>query len=162
MAPLINAGYFEIIQQTELSEAQYLVGHDKLCNIHMTGATETHDAIVWGGKAGRQQRIKDNQPVTDLSKVTVTSELGCVTPYMVCPGDWDESDIMHHALHLAVSFVGNNGYYCNSPKVLMLGDEWPLKEVFLGALKEILKNMPPVPPYYPGSHKRYNSHPCWL
>jgi len=157
MAPLIDAGYFEIIQQTELPEAQYLVAHKQLCNIHMTGATETHDAIVWGAKDGRQQRKDAMTPVIDLDRVTVTSELGCVTPYMVCPGDWDDSDVMHHALHLAVSFVGNNGYYCNSPKVLVLADGWPLKEAFLSALKAILENMPPVPPYYPGSHKRYES-----
>ena len=46
MARLINAGYFDIQQTGYLIEAQYLVTHDKLCNIHMTRATETHDAIV--------------------------------------------------------------------------------------------------------------------
>jgi len=157
MAPLIERGFFEIIQQSSLPEAQYLVSHPSLCNLHMTGATETHDCIVWGPKEGRAERKRLNQPVLDLSKVTVTSELGCVTPYMVCPGEWSQEELTHHALHLAVSFVGNNGYYCNSPKVLVLANGWPQKNAFLAILKGILAKMPPIAPYYPGSHRRYES-----
>lgn len=49
----------------------------------------------------------------------------------------------------------NNGYYCNSPKVLVLDDNWPQKEAFLGTLRGVLAALPPNPPYYPGSHQRY-------
>eukprot|EP00928_Gymnodinium_smaydae_P034744 TRINITY_DN24556_c0_g2_i1.p1 TRINITY_DN24556_c0_g2~~TRINITY_DN24556_c0_g2_i1.p1 ORF type:complete len:617 (+),score=100.46 TRINITY_DN24556_c0_g2_i1:54-1853(+) len=157
-APLISKGYFDTIkEQTKIEDAKYLVSLPQLCNIHMTGSTETHDAIVWGPRAQRDARKKKNDPVIDLNKVTVTSELGCVTPYMVCPGSWQQSELVHHAKHLAVSFIGNNGYYCNSPKVLVLAEGWAHKDAFLTIFKEMLKNMPPVAPYYPGSHSRYEA-----
>lgn len=85
----------------------------------------------------------------------MTSELGCITPYLVCPGGWSSEELRHHALHLAISCTGNNGYYCNSPKVLVLAEGWPQKEAFLDILRAILKSLPPLAPYYPGSHKRY-------
>jgi len=157
-APLIAKGYFEtIVEENGLADAQYLVAHPKLCHIHMTGSTETHDSIVWGPKQGREERRAKNTPVIDLSKVEVTSELGCVTPYMVCPGTWKEEELKHHALHLAVSCTGNNGYYCNSPKVLVLAEDWPQKEAFLAILKAIMKDLPHVAPYYPGTHRRYQA-----
>jgi len=155
-APLIEKGYFDTIKEENgLPDSQFLVSHPLLCNIHMTGATETHDCIVWGPKEGREERRQQNKPIIDLTKVNVTSELGCVTPYMVCPGNWTDAEIMHHALHLAVVISSNNSYYCNAPKVLVLAEEWPQKDAFLGALKGILKTLPPVAPYYPGSHRRY-------
>jgi len=157
-APLIAKGYFETIKEGKgLPDAQYLVSQPMLCNIHMTGSTETHDAIVWGPREGRDQRRAKKEAAIDLSKVTVTSELGCVTPYMVCTGNWSNEELTHHALHLAVAFTGNNGYYCNSPKVLVLAEGWPQKEQFLAILRGVLKGLPPVAPYYPGSHKRYES-----
>jgi hypothetical protein len=154
--PLIQKGYFDTIKEENgLPDSQYLVSHPLLCNIHMTGSTETHDCIVWGPKDGRERRRQERTPVVDLSKVNVTSELGCVTPYMVCPGNWTETELRHHALHLAVCMCSNNSYYCNAPKVLVLAEGWPQKDAFLGLLKGILKTMPPVAPYYPGSHRRY-------
>lgn len=155
-APLITKGYFDTIQeQNGVADSQFLVSHPSLCNLHMTGSTETHDAIVWGPKEGRQDRRSKKAAVIDLNKVTVTSELGCITPYFVCPGTWTTEELRHHALQLAVSFTGNNGYYCNSPKVLLLADGWAQKDEFLGILRGILKALPPVAPYYPGSHKRF-------
>merc|ERR1740130_608823 len=55
-APLIEKGFFETIEQGHLDDAKYLVSHPKLCHIHMTGATETHDMIVWGPREGRAER----------------------------------------------------------------------------------------------------------
>jgi len=155
-APLIAKGYFETIkEESGLPDAQYLVKQPLLCHIHMTGSTETHDAIVWGPREGRDERRATKQGSVDLTKVTVTSELGCITPYMVCPGNWKPEELQHHALQLACASTGNNGYYCNSPKLLVLAEGWPQKEAFLGILRAILKGLPAMPPYYPGSHKRY-------
>jgi len=161
-APLIKKGYFNLLKQGNLADSIFLVAHPKLCNLHMTGATETHDCIVWGPKEGRAERIQANNPVLNLdptSGVTFTSELGCVTPYMVCPAakgsEWSPQELKHHALHLAISMTSNNGYYCNSPKVLVIGDEWAQKNAFLAILRGVLGGLPPYAPYYPGSHKRY-------
>lgn len=137
-----------------MCDSAYLVGSPLLCNIHMTGATATHDAIVWGAKSAQEKNRRDNTPVTP-GTVEVTSELGCVTPYMVCPGEWSEEDVAHHAKHLAVAAASNNGYYCNSPKVVLLAEGWAQKADFVAALKANLKALPALAPYYPGSEARY-------
>ena len=56
----------------------------------------------------------------------------------------------HHAKHLAVAAASNNGYYCNSPKVLILAEGWGQKTQFVEALKSNLAALPVLPVYYPG------------
>jgi len=156
--PLIKRGFFEVItEENGLPDAQYLVSHEKLCRIHMTGSTETHDAIVWGPANGRGARKQLNRPMLDLSRVTVTSELGCITPYIIVPATFSKAEMQHHAKHLAFTMGANNGYYCNSPKLLLLAEGWPQREAFLDELRGALKKLPNKHPYYPGTHKRFNA-----
>jgi hypothetical protein len=155
--PLIKRGFFEVIREKNgLADAQYLVRHEKLCQIHMTGSTETHDAIVWGPREAREQRKRQNNPAIDLSKVKVTSELGCVTPYIIAPAKFSKKEMQHHAKHLAITMGANNGYYCNSPKLLFMAEGWPQREEFLDELRGILMHLPNKHPYYPGTHTRFN------
>jgi hypothetical protein len=157
--PLIAKGYFEVIKEEHgVCDAQYLVNHPLLSRLHMTGSTETHDAIVWGPKDGRQERKAKNKPVMDLGKLAITSELGCVTPFMVCPGQWSDTELAHYARHLAFSCTSNNGYFCNSPKVLVLADGWSQKDAFMQHLRSTLATLPAAAPYYPGSHRRYQAY----
>ena len=82
--PCAIPGYFNTIKEVSgVCDSEYLVGRPIVCNIHMTGATSTHDAIVWGPRSAQEENRRNDTPVT--KNVEVTSELGCVTPYMVCP-----------------------------------------------------------------------------
>jgi len=56
---------------------------------------------------------------------------------------------------LAVMLSVNNSYLCNSPKLLVLAEEWPQREAFVEKLRNVLKELPNPSPYYPGSHIRY-------
>eukprot|EP00929_Paragymnodinium_shiwhaense_P053617 TRINITY_DN26850_c0_g1_i2.p1 TRINITY_DN26850_c0_g1~~TRINITY_DN26850_c0_g1_i2.p1 ORF type:complete len:603 (-),score=163.02 TRINITY_DN26850_c0_g1_i2:329-2137(-) len=155
--PLISKGYLAImIEENGIADAAHLVNHPSMCHVHMTGATATHDAIVWGPPAEQAERKKKNTPVLS-PEVKMTSELGCVTPYMVCPAKFSAEELAHHAKHLAVTITANNSYFCNSPKVLLLAEEWDQKEEFLQIMKGVFAAMPNPPPYYPGSHKRYDA-----
>jgi hypothetical protein len=50
----------------------------------ITGSNQTHDAIVWQGKP------KVGTP--PMAK-PVDSELGCVSPVVVVPGNWTDKEL---------------------------------------------------------------------
>ena len=84
--------------------------------MHMTGGTATHDMIVWGPTVAEQQRRK--AAADPLLRVPISSELGCITPWVVFPGaKWEQPELLHHARALAIAFMDNNSCNCLSPKV---------------------------------------------
>lgn len=50
-------------------------------------------------------------------QVPITSELGCVTPWLVVPGPWSEAEVTHHARQLANAVINNCSCNCLAPKV---------------------------------------------
>lgn len=129
--------------------SEQLLYDAKVDHVHMTGGKATHDAIVWGG----------TQRTNNLLGKPITSELGAVTPYVVGPGEWEASELEHHARYFATVLANNNGCNCNAPQVLVLpGNGFP-REDFLSAVKAVLKSRPHAPPYYPGTSER---HQAWL
>jgi hypothetical protein len=88
----------------------------------MTGGTATHDMIVWGPTAAEQQRRK--AAADPLLRVPISSELGCITPWVVFPGaKWEQPELLHHARALAIAFMDNNSCNCLSPKVRPLAPQ---------------------------------------
>lgn len=65
----------------------------------------------------------------------VTAELGCVTPYIVCPGQWSQSDLEYHARTVVAGMTHNAGHNCVKAEVLMLDRDWSQREAFLAALR---------------------------
>lgn len=68
----------------------------------------------------------------------VTAELGCVTPYIVCPGQWSQSDLEYHAATVIAGMTHNAGHNCLKAEVLVLDKDWPQREAFLAALRSAL------------------------
>ena len=87
----------------------------------------------------------------------MTSELGCITPWIIAPAVFTEEELKHHALHLATAFLQNNSCNCNAPKLLVLSEAWPQKAPFLAMLKAIMTGRPFPVPYYPGTASRYTA-----
>ncbi|MEU9805762.1 aldehyde dehydrogenase family protein [Mycobacterium sp. NPDC050853] len=129
----------------------YLVHHQLVDHVHMTGSSVTHDAIVFGTGDEGAQRKAANQPVLDKA---ITSELGGVSPTIVVPGEWSSSDIEFQARHVATQRLHNNGYNCIASQVVVLSRAWPQREEFLAALRKAVDEAPPRPAYYPGSDDR--------
>jgi len=152
-APLIREGFL-VSFSGSVSQGAFLVTHPLCQHVHITGGTPTHDAIVWGVGEAQQRNKASKVPVL---QVPITSELGCITPYMIAPALFTKEELMHHALHLATSFMQNNSCNCNAPKVLVLSEEWTQKAEFIAMLKGILQKRPSPPPYYPGTLKRYKA-----
>jgi acyl-CoA reductase-like NAD-dependent aldehyde dehydrogenase len=152
MQPLIEAGFFAIVHGgAEIG--QFLTHHELVESIHMTGSDRTHDAIVWGGDPDEQARRKAaNEP-----KITkpITSELGCVTPVIVVPGEWSESDLDFQARHVAGMVANNGSFNCNAAKVLVTAAGWPQEKAFLAKVRAALAGTPVRKAYYPGAKDRY-------
>jgi aldehyde dehydrogenase (NAD(P)+) len=117
----------------------YLVHHDKVVHVHITGSARTHDAIVAGPPA--------------LTK-EISSELGGVSPVLVLPGTWSTADLKFQAEHVATQRLHNGGYNCIATQVAVISADWPQKEEFKAALRDVLAAAPGRAAYYPGSDDR--------
>jgi len=93
LAPLIELGLVRIVRGGA-DVGTYLVHHDLVDHVHMTGSALTHDAIVWGTGAEGAARKAAGTPL--LAK-PITSELGGVSPTIVLPGRWSDADLRFQA-----------------------------------------------------------------
>ena len=122
--------------------------HDMVDEVHMTGSDRTFEAIVFGpGDAGKQRKAAGKP----LVNKPVEGELGCITPWVVVPGEWNEKDIREQAAKMAFWMMRHEGYICFAPRIVVLHREWPLREAFLQALVDSLSQVDPIKAYYPGA-----------
>lgn len=162
LAPLFERAFAGLIESDVLAivrggadVGQYLCAHPAIDSIHLTGSDRTHDAIVWGDTLEEQERRKaEGQP-----RITkqVTSELGCVTPVLVVPGDWSERSIEFQARNVASMVAHNASFNCNAAKVLVMARGWRLRDAFLEKLHEVFTRLAPRRAYYPGAEDRYHA-----
>ncbi len=153
-APLIQAGFIQIVYGGA-EVGKYLCQHPQIETIHITGSHRTHDAIVWGATATEQRERKaaNNPRITK----PITSELGCVTPIIVVPGKWSQSDISFQARQVAGTVAHNASFNCASGQVLVTAAGWAQQAEFLAAVKRELAAIPPRQAYYPGAQDRYQA-----
>jgi hypothetical protein len=152
LQPLIQAGWLRIIEGGG-EEGSYAVQHPLVDSIHMTGSTETHDAIVWGRDADQRQRRKlNNDP---LMKKLITSELGNVTPWIIVPGEYSTRQLRAQAECIVASIVNNASFNCIATKMLITWNRWPQQTEFLDLIDSILHATPTRYPYYPGAATRF-------
>ncbi len=151
-APLIKEGYMALAYGGAEVGA-YLAAHPAIDAIHITGAYETHEAIVWGADpAERRANKAHNEPIC---RKPVTSELGNVSPVVVVPGAWTDREIDHAARSIAGSFAFNAGFNCNATKLVVTPRGSSLRERLLARLAEVLAAIPVREAYYPGAAQKY-------
>lgn len=158
-APLVEADYLRFVYGG-VAEAQQLINDERVDELHITGSDATHDAIVFGtGAEGAARKAKRERLVTKR----FTSELGNVTPVIIVPGPWTQSDLERVAAALVDSFKFNAGHYCLTPRLIVQHQEWPLREAFNAAIDAAMQNLRPRYSYYPQVDKRYqrfmDAHP---
>ncbi|TSD97255.1 aldehyde dehydrogenase [Skermania sp. ID1734] len=129
----------------------YLVNHDLVKHVHITGSAASHDAIVFGAGAAGKKRKAANKPA--LGK-PISSELGGVSPTIVFPGNWSSADLRFQAEHVATQRLHNGGYNCIAAQAILLSESWPQKDEFLAELRSAFERAPSRPAYYPGSDER--------
>ena len=148
--PLLELGVLRILTGG-LDVGNYLVRHDRVAHVHLTGSAATHDAIVFGTGPDGADRKAQHRPL--LAK-PITSELGGVSPIIVLPGAWSKADLRFQAEHVVTQRLHNGGYNCIAGQVLVLSSDWAQKDAFLAQVRVALTRAPARPAYYPGSDDR--------
>ncbi|MBI3924946.1 MAG: aldehyde dehydrogenase family protein [Armatimonadetes bacterium] len=150
--PLVRDGFLRVIYGgVEVGEKA--CHHPLVDTVHITGSQHSHDAIVWGSSAAeRKRRQKQGKPFLEK---TITSELGCVTPILVVPGPWTETELAYQARHAAGMISSNAGCNCVAGQLLVTSSGWSRRERFLTHVRRNLERLPDRKAYYPGAHGRY-------
>jgi len=150
--PLIEARLLRIVCGNA-EESASLVEQPAIDRIHITGSTQTHDAIVWGSDPlDRESRKQKNQPRIN---VPITSELGNVSPWIVVPGEYSEKQLEFQAENIAASIVNNASFNCLATKVIITAADWLQRDHFLSMIEQHLSSIPRRYAYYPGAAERW-------
>ncbi len=158
-AGLVRAGFVRFAYGGA-DAGEYLTRHDGVDEIHVTGSSRTHDAIVFGSGDDGIARKSAGQPVTTKR---MTSELGNVSPTIVVPGPWSERDLAFQAEHIATQKLHNSGFNCIASQVLITQDGWAQGDALLRRIADAMSTTTRRPAYYPGAQTRQHqiaaSHP---
>jgi aldehyde dehydrogenase (NAD(P)+) len=150
-APLVKEGWFEFAYGGR-DVGERLVADPAIDAVHVTGALETFESIVWGPKEGRAERKARGEPVL---KKPVTAELGNVSPVVVVPGDYDERELEHAARSIVGAFTFNAAFNCNATKLVVTAHGWPQRGALLARIRHHFERVSPRLAYYPGAEEKY-------
>lgn len=128
-----------------------LLGSPHVSHVHMTGAIETHDAIVWGPPG--PERAERQRNGTPLLQKSITSELGNISPVVVTPGPYSERELTDVTESIAGMLFNNASFNCNGAKLLVVPKH--LAEAVTSRLEALFTAQPPRAAYYPGAVARY-------
>lgn len=153
LAPLVEPGYLKFVKGGA-EVGTYLVHHADVDDVHITGSDRTHDMIVWGPPGPeRERRMREDDP---LLKKAITSELGCVTPVVITPGPYTDSELAFLAQNVATMMVNNASCNCNAGKMLVTSKSWAERPKLLSMIQDVLRGQKPRKAYYPGAFDRFN------
>ncbi|MGB7875689.1 MAG: aldehyde dehydrogenase family protein, partial [Anaerolineales bacterium] len=128
LGPFFEQGFQALVKRNFMrfvygggKEGAYLVEHPQVETIHMTGSEKTFNSVVFGpGEEGEKRRQERNPKVTK----PVTAELGNISPVIIVPGPWGESDIQAQAVKLGTWLSINAGYGCLTPRMIINWEGW--------------------------------------
>lgn len=152
LAAFVEAGFVAVVHGGA-EVGVHLTQHPLVHSIHITGSDKTHDAIVWG--TDPEDVAKRKAEGRQLTNKPISSELGCVTPVIVVPGNWSKADIRFQARQVAGMVANNASFNCNAAKVLVTSKDWPQRQHFMDAVYQALSEAQPRKAYYPGAQQRY-------
>lgn len=148
---LIRDGFLRVAYGG-VEAGEYLCQHPGIDEIHLTGSDRTYAAVVFGpGEEGRRRKQAGQPRLTKR----VTCELGSVSPLIVVPGPWSDSDIRFHAENIVTQMTNNCGFNCLSARVLVLHQDWPQARDLMEAVRAVLAAEPQRKAFYPGAEERY-------
>ena len=152
LGPLIERGFLRIVYGGA-DVGKYLVEHDGVDDVHITGSDHTHDRIVWGPPGPeRARRQASGEPL--LAK-PISSELGNISPVAIVPYDYGDGELAFLAANVATMITNNASFNCNAAKVIVTSRSWAQRDAFWGLLGRELAATPARTAYYPGAFDRY-------
>ncbi len=144
----IERGYM-VITKGSVDESKYMVNHKGIDHIHLTGSDETYELIVYGRKLNENEKKLKTLKKTNTK--SFSSELGNVTPIVIHPGKWTNSEINFQARKIVTAKLNNGGFNCISAQVVVLPENWKYTEKLINAIKYYLKKVDDRYSYYPNS-----------
>lgn len=154
LAPLIGRGYLQVVYGGAEVGA-YLVDHDGVDDIHITGSNRTHDLIVWGPEGPeRDRRIAAAEPRLEKP---ISSELGNVSPVAVVPYAYSDDELWFQARNVVSMVVNNASFNCNAAKLVITSRQWAQRDAFLEMIARAFAEVPTRHAYYPGAFERYRA-----
>ncbi|MCL4223346.1 MAG: aldehyde dehydrogenase family protein [Myxococcales bacterium] len=152
LGPLVDHGFLRVVHGGG-EVGQYLVDHDGVDDVHLTGSDHTHDLIVWGPPGPERERRK----AAGEPRLTrpISSELGNISPVMVVPYTYADDELAFMAANVATMVTNNASFNCNAAKLLVTARTWPQRDAFLGLVARELAQTPARAAYYPGAFDRY-------
>ncbi len=150
--PLIARGFLRIVYGGA-DVGKYLVYHEGIDDVHITGSDRTHDLIVWGPPGpDRERRLRENDPLLDKP---ISSELGNVSPVAIVPYTYSDDELAFQARNVVTMVENNASFNCNAAKLLVTATGWPQRDRFLQMIHERLAALPTRKAYYPGAFDRF-------
>ena len=128
MSALVRRGFLRIVHGGAI-EGTYLAGHLGIDELHVTGSSETYNAIVFGSGAEGEERRRRDEPILDKP---FSAELGNLTPVIVVPGRWSDAEIGYQADNVASMLTNNAGFNCTTPRVIITPAGWRLRQRPIG------------------------------
>lgn len=150
--PLIDAGFLRVAYGGG-DVGSYLVRHDAVTDVHITGSNHTHDLIVWGPPGPERERRKAARD--PLLRKTITSELGNVSPIAIVPAEYSDGELDFLARNLVTMVANNGSFNCNAGKLIISSSGWPQRRALLDRMAQIFEATPTRYAYYPGAADRY-------
>ncbi|MFZ9887800.1 MAG: aldehyde dehydrogenase [Myxococcota bacterium] len=150
-APLIRRGILGVAYGG-VAESAYLTEHPLVDVWHLTGSSNTYDAIVWGsGEEGAAHKANKQRK----NARPCSAELGNISPILVVPGPWTPAQLRMQGLHFA-SMVGvNGGFNCLTPHLLVQHRQWEQRGALLDEMRDAFRRIPTRSGYYPGAKERH-------
>ena len=140
LKPLIDENILVIIDDFEIEFTKYLIKHPLVNHVHFTGSERTYQAI--------QKTLKG-----EVKDCNITAELGCITPWVVFPGEFSLKEIENIAKQIVNAKKTNGGSNCISPQVLILPENWSQTQLLEKKIISEIEKQQTVPCYYPNSIK---------
>ena len=153
LRPLVDGGFMRICYGG-IAVGKHLTDHPEVDSIHITGSAFAHDAIVWG--VGEEGAANKAAGTPRLDK-PITSELGCVSPVLVVPGDWSDAELEHQARQVASMLAYNCGFNCNGARLIVVAKGWAQRGRFFELVRDKLSQTPTRHAYYPTAQRTWDT-----
>ena len=144
---------FLFLTLVDLQEVgEYLTAHSLIDSIHLTGSSDTFNAIYWGNT--KPQGLSLQPRITK----PFTAELGNVTPYFIVPppkgSSWTMDEIHYHAKNLVAALMQNGGCNCVALELIVTSEDWEQRSEFIKTFTLEMNKRPKHTLSYPGSEAK--------
>ena len=153
-AEFIDRGFISVVNGN-LNTSKYLTKHRSIDSIHLTGSNHTYENIVYDKTLNDKERSLSTFP--KINKKPIFTELGNVTPIIIHPGKWSNSELKFQARKIATAKLNNSGFNCIAAQVIVLPKGWRSSEKLKKYIKFYLKKIGDTTSYYPGSNQSLES-----